>query len=445
MRSGCVCRVLVVTAMAAMAAAPLAAQKNVTPPKATIRVFFDCPQYGACNGSTAFDFFRRQIPYVNWVRDRTEADVHVLITQQTTGGGGEQYRVAFIGLGVFEGQADSLVVNMPATATMDEQRRAIAEKMKLGLVRYLAQTEAAQQLRVSYGSPGGAGRPGGPPSGAARSPATSARKDPWNYWVFKVSGSTFLEGESSIKYGSYYGAVTANRTTNAWKVNLGFDYSLDTRKFILTDSTYSVREHAWEVNGSLVRSVRSQWAVGVRTGLGASDSYNETLAWSVQPGVEYDVFPYAQSSRRSLAFQYVVGPHHWRYKQRTIYEKDAETRLQGSARADLSLIQPWGQWSTSLTWTHLLPETNRYHLTLNGYLQVRVFKGLSVTANAYYSWVHDQIYLSAQGVTDEEILLHLRQLYTTFSYFASIGLSYRFGSIFNNVVNPRFGGSSIVY
>ena len=438
-----------VLVVGATVAAPLAAQKNVTPPKATIRVFFDCPQYGACSGSTAFDFFRRQIPYVNWVRDRTEADVHVLITQQTTGGGGEQYRMAFIGLGAFEGQADSLVVNMPATATMDEQRRAVAGKVKLGLVRYLAQTEAAQQLRVTYGPPGGPGGPGGPgapSSGRPRSPATSARNDPWNYWVFALSGDTYLYGESSYKQANYYGTVTASRTTQAWKLRVGFDYSLYDQKYILTDTTYSESQHSWEVDASAVRSIGGQWAVGARTGVGASDSYNESLIWAFQPGVEYDIFPYAQSSRRSLAFQYVLGPRHWRYKQRTIYEKDAETRLQGSLSGTLELIQQWGQWSTSLTWAHLVPQTSLYHVSLDGNLKVRIFKGLSVTAFAYYTWVHDQIYLSANGVTDEQILLHLRRLYTTFTYNASVGLEYRFGSIFNNVVNPRFGGSnSVVY
>jgi hypothetical protein len=34
---------------------------------------------------------------------------------------------------------------------------------------------------------------------------------------------------------------------------------------------------------------------------------------------------------------------------------------------------------------------------------------------------------------------------TSYRYFVSGGISYRFGSIFNNVVNPRFTGSEGVF
>jgi hypothetical protein len=34
-----------------------------------------------------------------------------------------------------------------------------------------------------------------------------------------------------------------------------------------------------------------------------------------------------------------------------------------------------------------------------------------------------------------------QQLATRYSYFTSFGLTYTFGSIYNNVVNPRFGNN----
>jgi hypothetical protein len=54
------------------------------------------------------------------------------------------------------------------------------------------------------------------------------------------------------------------------------------------------------------------------------------------------------------------------------------------------------------------------------------------------SRINDQLYLPAEGATDEEILLRRRQLATSYRYRLSIGASYTFGSIFNNVVNTRF-------
>jgi hypothetical protein len=51
---------------------------------------------------------------------------------------------------------------------------------------------------------------------------------------------------------------------------------------------------------------------------------------------------------------------------------------------------------------------------------------------------NDQIALPAEGVTDEEALLRLRQRATGFEFNVGVGLSYSFGSIYNNIVNPRF-------
>ncbi len=56
------------------------------------------------------------------------------------------------------------------------------------------------------------------------------------------------------------------------------------------------------------------------------------------------------------------------------------------------------------------------------------------------SSVRDQIFLPRSGASDEDVLLERRALQTDFSYRGFVRLSYTFGSIFNNVVNPRFGG-----
>ena len=42
--------------------------------------------------------------------------------------------------------------------------------------------------------------------------------------------------------------------------------------------------------------------------------------------------------------------------------------------------------------------------------------------------------------TTEEILVRQRQLASGYNYYMSFSVSYSFGSIFNNIVNPRFGG-----
>jgi len=43
------------------------------------------------------------------------------------------------------------------------------------------------------------------------------------------------------------------------------------------------------------------------------------------------------------------------------------------------------------------------------------------------------------GASLEEVLLQRRELQTQYSYWGNVGVSYSFGSIYNNVVNSRFG------
>ena len=100
--------------------------------------------------------------------------------------------------------------------------------------------------------------------------------------------------------------------------------------------------------------------------------------------------------------------------------------------------QPWGSAGVELSGQHYLHNIDRYSLQSRGNLNVRLFRGFGVNFNVNYSRVHDQLYTPAGHADDEEILLRRRALETNYRYGASIGLSYTFGSIYNNVVNPRF-------
>jgi hypothetical protein len=85
-----------------------------------------------------------------------------------------------------------------------------------------------------------------------------------------------------------------------------------------------------------------------------------------------------------------------------------------------------------------LSDLSKMSLGIAGNLDFRVFRGLSLGVHASVSFIHDQLYLPKAGATSQEVLLNLRQLATSYSYYTAIGFSYTFGSIYNNVVNPRF-------
>lgn len=421
-------------------ATPLAAQEGQrAPEEQTISVYLDCQTYYGCQD---FDFFRRQIGYVDWVRDRQDADVHVLVSSQATGGGGQRFDMSFIGGKAFDGHDEELTASTSGDATSDEIRRTLARKLKIGLVAYLLDTPVAERLRVSLQGSGGADtmhagpRPGGP------SERTSSAEDPWDYWVFQLRASGYAQVESSTRYSRYSGSVSADRTTDAWRIGLGANYYRYEQRYELSTGTATSLRKDWGVNGVLVRSVGAQWAVGIKANAGSSTYNNQHLDLKVQTGVEYDFFPYGESSRRSLTLRYLVGPSYFDYEDRTIYGYMSETRAQQSLTGTLALVQPWGSWSTSVSAADYLGEGSKYHTSVFGNVNVRLFKGFSINLFGNYTWLHDQLYISAAGLTDEEILLQQRQLSTQFQYYTSVSIQYRFGSIFNNVVNPRFGGSS---
>lgn len=395
-------------------------------------LFFDC-QAPNCRD---LDFFRREVPFVNWVRDRETSDVHVLVTSERTGGGGLMYSMAFIGVGDFAGVDGDWSLSTAGDATNDETRSGVADRLKLGLIPYLQGTSTLDRLTVQYqlpdaGVPGGAG-------------ATQSQDDPWDFWTFRLNGNGFVNGEATARFSNYSGSLQADRTTEAWKINLRSNYSQNVQEFDLPDENgdfRTVREtrEDWGLDGTLVRSVGDQWALGVRSEVGSSTFFNQDFRWNLMPGVEYNFVPYSESSRRSITLQYLAGPTHFDYSETTIFGQTHETRLQQSLTGRISLVQPWGRWSTSVTGAQFVHDLSKYNVSVSGNVNVRLFRGFSVRVDGNYSWIRDQLHIAAGALTDEQVLLRQRQLETSYRYFTSFGIEYRFGSIFNNVVNPRFG------
>jgi hypothetical protein len=83
------------------------------------KVFIDCR-------SCDMNYTRQEIPYVNYVRDVKEAQVYILVTNQSAGSGGMQYTYTFEGLQDFKGMGDTLVY----TSNPDETTAVVREKNK---------------------------------------------------------------------------------------------------------------------------------------------------------------------------------------------------------------------------------------------------------------------------------------------------------------------------
>ena len=405
-------------ASVATAAAAQAVPESPDP----IKVYLDCRSF--CDS----DFFRTEIGYLNWVRDRQDADVIILVTSQSTGAGGGAYRLGFTGAKRFASLSDELSYNSPSTASEDELRRGLLQQIKAGLVRYLARTDAGPRLTIGY-------------TPAAATDTARKQRDPWNSWVFTVSGNGFANGESQQAFANFFGAVGANRTTEAWKVEFTVSGSRENNHFTLPDSTiFRSTTSFYDSEFLAVRSLGDHWSAGVTGSLSRSTRSNYKLSTSGYAGLEYNAFKYSESTRHQLTALYEIGVSSYDYEERTIFDKLHETLASERLSVGLVAQQPWGSVNASVTGYHYFDDWSKNRFTLFGGASIRLLKGLSANIFGNYSRVRDQLNIRAEGATEPEVLRQLRELSTSYRYFVSFGLSYRFGSIYNNVVNPRFPG-----
>lgn len=430
-------RVGVVAAACAFAFSPdpLAAQDTTrTVQDSAVRVFLDCPDT-FCD----FDYYRTEITFVNWVRDRQFAQVHVLVTTQRTGGG-QEYTLSFIGLERFAGEADTLRWTSHAADTQDDIRSGLARTMRLGLIRFAARTPVARLLEISYSAP---------------AQAAAQVRDPWNYWVFRASLNANLQGEKTFKLQNWSTSLSASRITDAWKHRLSLSQSYYQQSFTFTtfdslgnptgEQVVTSLSRSYDASLLVVRSLSPHWSAGGRASVSSSTFFNEKLAASLAPAIEYDVYPYSNSTRRLLTFRYEIGPQSFRYRDTTIFNRTAETRFRQTLSVSLSVKQPWGSASLAVEGSNYLYDFRKNHVTVFGSGEFRIFKGLSFNFFSSVGLIHDQLFLPKAGASEQQVLLRQRQLATSYNYFTFFGLSYTFGSKFANIVNPRFEGGGFFF
>lgn len=377
---------------------------------------------------------RREITFVNYVRDRLQADVHVLITTQRTGSGGQEYTLTFIGQNKALGMNDTLIFATKQSDTQDMIRTTLISNLKIGFARYVAKTPLAEYLSVTY-----------------KRPTKAAQVvDRWDYWVFSISFNSFINGEKLQDYLSLWGSLSARRITEEWKISFSFsanynenNYSFETvdakgQKGKMTISSFS---RSQSFSGLITKSHTDHWSYGAFGSAYASTYSNISFSWTLAPAIEYDVFPYSESTRKILRILYRINYSSTSYLEETIFEKTSERLWSQSLSFSLSVKQPWGSVGGALEGSHYLHDFDKKRLRVSGNLSLRLFEGFSLNFFGSYSRINDQLSLRKGTASQEEVLLRRTQLATSYSYYASIGLSYTFGSIYNNIVNPRFGDS----
>ncbi|HOG27669.1 MAG TPA: hypothetical protein PLT35_00190 [Vicinamibacterales bacterium] len=390
-----------------------------------LRVFLDCQQYTPCY----WNYVKTELTYVDYVNVREAADVHILVTSLGTGAGGREFTMRFIGLGDFAGMNDELLYVTLPTDTEELARRGFVRMLKLGLVRYQLRAGLAGPLEVTHEASPSAARP----ANAARSGS-----DPWDYWVFRARFNGRLDSESASRDRETGGSFSANRVTEAWKLSLsGYQNYREARYTYSDGSSYTSVRRSFDVTGQAVKSLTPHWSAGAKAFVAQSTYENKDRVLNGTAAVEFNVYPYAESTRRQLTFQYLVAVTDLDYKEETVYQKLRETVASHTLRSSFDLRQTWGSLSADADFSQYFHNPSLRRRSLAVEADVRLFKGFALSVFARTAAIHNQIYLPAGDATDEEVLARQRQLATSFRHTFHVGVSYTFGSIFSNVVNTR--------
>lgn len=400
------------------AAAPDSVRTNA------VKIFLDC---GDCD----MNYTRQEIPYINYVRDVREAEVYILVTEQSAGSGGEHFTFTFQGQGKFQGLDDTLTY----TTSPDQTNTIIREKrtnmLKMGLMRYVAKTPLFNEIEISHN----------------RDLESEEVIDRWNNWVFELSTEPQYESEEANKQLELRNSINISKITPDIKLEMEFDHFYDREKFIEdagtdeeTENTYTTS--ALAVSNLFVKSLSEHWSAGLKWNLGSSTRENYHFATDFLPSVEYDIYPYSESTHRQLRILYGAGIQLNNYIDSTVYNKVKENLFLHRLNIAFQVQKKWGSVNLLLIGSNYFHDFSKNRIELNSSVNIRIAKGLSIQINGGVAHINDQLNLKKGGISEAERLLQLRELATKYRVGGGIELTYTFGSIYNNIVNPRFNSSN---
>jgi hypothetical protein len=385
-----------------------------------LKVYLDCD-------NCFRDYLQAEVVFVDYVRDRKEADIHVLITRIQTGAGGLEYTAAFTGLGALQGADQRLRAVTTTSDTEDMIRRQLATLLRVGLLTYVTRDAVPQRLEVDVELGTEQQRP-------------AVAGDRWNNWVFSLRGGASIEGEESQREWEFSGSASADRITPDWKITIGAFFEQRREEFDLDEEDpVSVQRHDRELDMLVVKAAGEHWSYGGSGEIRSSTFNNIELGSEMYAGVEFNVFPYSQYTRRQLRTSYAAGLEHARYYEPTLFDKTEETHPRHQVSSTYEQRERWGSLEARVEFSQYLHDLGKYRLETEGDVSVRIARGFSITAEGSASRIRDQLSLPSRGATPEEVLLRLRQLESGYDYDVRVSLTYTFGSIFSAIVNPRFG------
>jgi len=374
------------------------------------------------------DYIRQEIPMVDYVRDKELADVHVILTRHDGGRSGTEYVISLIGSGNFQEMNNDLTYWAPSSQTDHETREGYTKMIKIGLAPYLANIKDMQNM-ISLEFNG---------DSLAQNEATKQKEeDPWKSWVFEIYGGGYFDSEKTrnsmhIRYGFY-----ADKVTKDWKIRARPYFNYNERYYQINGSSVSTSTRRDGFDGYAIKSITPHFAAGVFMDMLSSTYHNMDFQVEVSPAFEYSLYPYSEATRRSITFAYMVDYSNNNYIEETIFGKNNETLYGHSLLLAADFRQPWGSIEAGVVGSHHFHDFSSNRVELFSELDLRIFKGLSLTLEADFEFINDLVAIPVSDLSTEEILLEQRRRSTDYEFQGHVGFTYTFGSELSGDYNPR--------
>jgi len=228
------------------------------------------------------------------------------------------------------------------------------------------------------------------------------------------------------------------------------DHFYNREKFVEDAGTGEERINTYKtstlsIENLFVKSLSEHWSAGLRWDLGSSTRENFDFTTNILPSVEYDIYPYSEATHRQLRILYGAGLQANNYIDSTVYNKVRENLFLQRLNVAFEIRKKWGSISLLLIGSNYFHDFSRNRIELGSSINIRIVKGLSLGINGGIAHINDQLNLKKGDITEAERLLQLRELATKYRIEGGVELTYTFGSIYNNIVNPRFNSNNFHY
>ena len=383
-----------------------------------VNVFFDTGR------SIDINHIRQEVKHINFARTNESANVYLMSTVDRTGGKGFHYSFYFLGMKEFEGLKDTLHYFSSPDKSTTEVRDDYTNVIRMGLIRFLA--HGSHVIDVKFNGDNN-NRP-------------TVQEDKWDNWIFNIRARTNINGEEAERELDFDVSLDVERITPEWRFEFDFDNNYDEDWYKREDEEIIATRNRRSYESLIVKSIGDHMAIGINSGY-SSSSYNNTKTnYWIFPAVEYNLYPYELSSRKQLRFSYYIGYNSRIYNDTTIYNKIEEDLFRQTLSIAYKIKEKWGSAYTSVSAKSYFHNFSKNSLDVRSGVNFRIWKGLSMNVSGDYSIINDRLSILKGDATIEEILLRQRQQSTAYRYQLNVGVSFTFGSLFNNVVNPRLKG-----